>query len=266
MKKNILPLLLLPSALALIVGLSSSSNGAGSSQSADRTGSPVSSGTCANCHNGGNSVPGLSVQLLDNGNPVTSYQPNKDYILKVTVSGSEYQRFGFQTVALDDADEQAGTLTASSAGTRALSLSGKQYGEHTGPLASGVFEMNWKAPGAGKGNVKVYTAGLGAKNPTSDNGDRTATNVLTLAEAAGSNVADASAAGFAVYPNPAEHTLYFNRERLTNITVLSVEGRVVMQYQSATDRITVNGLPAGLYLLQGLRADGSRVSARFFRR
>jgi hypothetical protein len=265
MKRILLPLLLLPSSAALIVGLSSSSNGAGASQSTDRTGSPVSSGTCTNCHKGLGSIPGLSVQLLDNGNPVTSYRPNKDYTLKVTVSGSEYQRFGFQSVALDDADEQAGTLTASSAGTRVLSLSGRQYGEHTSPLASGVFEMNWKAPGAGKGNVKVYTAGLGARNPTSETSDRAAINVLTLAEAAGSNVAEASTSSLAVYPNPAENLLFFGSEKLKDITVMTADGREVMAHQAATDKITVSALPAGLYLIQGSRADGSRVSARFFR-
>jgi hypothetical protein len=265
MKRILLPLLLLPSSVALIVGLSSSSNGAGASQSADRTGSPVSSGTCANCHSGGSSVPGLSVQLLDNGNPVTSYQPDKDYTLKVTVSGSEYQRFGFQAVALDGADEQAGSLTAVSSGTRVLTLAGRQYGEHTNPVAGGVFEMTWKAPASGKGTVKVFTAGLGAKSPSSSDGDRTATNLLTLNESAGSNVSNSSAPAMLVYPNPAENLLFFGSEKLKDVTVTSVDGRVVMAHRAATDKITVSALPAGLYLIQGSRADGSRVSARFFR-
>lgn len=266
MKKLLLPLLLLPSSAALIVGLSSSSNGAGASQSADRTGSPVSSGTCANCHSGGSSVPGLSVQMLDNGNPVTSYQPGKDYTLKVTVSGSEYQRFGFQAVALDAADEQAGTLTAVSSGTRVLTLAGRQYGEHTNPVASGVFEMTWKAPASGKGSVKVFTAALGAKNPTSDNGDRTATNVLTITEASGSQVASVATRSLMVYPNPAENMLFFGSENLRNVTVYTADGRVMMEYQAATDKIAISALPSGLYLIQGNRSDGSRVSARFFRR
>jgi len=266
MRRLLLPLLLLPSSAALIVGLSSSSNGAGASQSADRTGSPVSSGTCANCHSGGSSVPGLSVQLLDNGNPVTSYQPGKDYTLKVTVSGSEYQRFGFQSVALDAADEQAGSLTAVSTGTRVLTLAGRQYGEHTNPVAGGVFEMTWKAPASGKGAVKVFTAGLGAKNPSSSDGDRTSTNVLTLTEAVGNKVADAGIHTLQVYPNPAENMLYFGTERLQNIVVLSADGRVVMEQTAPTDRMVVQSLPAGLYLLQGSRNDGSRMSARFFRR
>lgn len=266
MKRFLLPLLLLPSSAALIVGLSSSSNGAGASQSADRTGSPVSSGTCANCHSGGSSVPGLSVQLLDNGNPVTSYQPNKDYTLKVTVSGSEYQRFGFQSVALDGADAQAGTLTAVSSGTRVLTLAGRQYGEHTNPVAGGVFEMTWKAPASGKGTVKVFTAGLGAKNPSGDNGDRSTTNVLTLTEAAGSNVTDAGTPELLVYPNPAEHTLFFGNGTLKDIAVLTVEGRVIMEQATASDKLAVGALPGGLYLLQGTRSDGSRISARFIRR
>jgi hypothetical protein len=52
---------------------------------------------------------------------------------------------------------------------------------------------------------------------------------------------------------------------LKDIIVMTVDGRVLMAHQGATDKITVSVLPAGLYLLQGSRADGSRVSARFFR-
>jgi hypothetical protein len=191
------------------------------------------------------------VQLLDNGNPVSSYQPNKDYTLKVTVSGSEYQRFGFQTVALDGADEQAGSLTAVSSGTRVLTLADRQYGEHTNPVASGVFELTWKAPASGKGSVKVFTAGLGAKNPTSDNGDRTATNELTITEATGSNIQSVNAPSLLVYPNPAENLLFFGTEMLKDITVMKIEGRVLMTHQAATDKINVSALPTGLYLIAG---------------
>lgn len=265
MQKKLLPILLLPSSLALIAGLSSSSNGAAASQSADRTGSPVSSGTCANCHSGGNSVPGLSVQLLDNGTPQTSYRPGQTYTLKVTVSGTEYTRFGFQSVALNSSEEQAGTLSASSTGTRVTTLSDRQYGEHNNPIANGVFELSWKAPATGTGAVRVYTSGLGAKNPGNTDGDRVANNVLTLTEEAGSNTVAQAPNTLQLYPNPAVDFVYFGGEILNSVRILTSDGKEIRRFEASTDRINVGNLPTGLYLLEGSRADGKRINARFIR-
>jgi len=63
MKKNVLLTVLGLSFLAFL--FLDASSGVASSQGKDRTGSPVASGTCANCHNGGNFNTSVSVQLLD---------------------------------------------------------------------------------------------------------------------------------------------------------------------------------------------------------
>ena len=94
------------------------SNGAAAVQEADRTGSPLSTANCGACHGGGNFSPSLEASLLDEGMPVNSYTPGKDYTVRLSIAAANNpSAYGFQAVALKAADNtNAGTFKKSTHG------------------------------------------------------------------------------------------------------------------------------------------------------
>ncbi|MEN9512015.1 MAG: hypothetical protein RLZZ370_1834 [Bacteroidota bacterium] len=242
-----------------------SSNGAGASQNADRTGSPVSSGTCNNCHSGGAVTPTLTVGLFDGLLPVTVYTPGKSYTLRISLLGLGYSRFGFQAVALGAGNVNAGSLTASGTNTRVLTLNNRVYGEHTSPSNTGLFELNWKAPEPGAGTVTFYTAGLGAANPVGDNGDKGNTKSFSILEGASMDATTPVQSSLTFGPNPVRATLYFFNSPLRQISIFNMKGELVFQHEAATNALNLELLPQGVYLLSGSDGSGTSHHLRFIK-
>ncbi len=242
-----------------------SSNGAGASQNADRTGSPVSSGTCNNCHSGGAVTPNLTVGLFDGLIPVTVYTPGKNYTLRISILGLGYSRFGFQAVALGSGNVNAGSLTAGGTNTRVLTLNNRVYGEHTSPSNTGLFELNWKAPEAGAGTVTFYTAGLGAANPVGDNGDKATTKNFSVLEGASMSASTPERPTIKFGPNPVDDELHFFGATLRNISVYNLRGQLQTMFSGACGSINLDNLSPGYYLLQGQDDSGKIQSIRFMK-
>lgn len=149
------------------------------------TGAP-GNGTCANagCHvASGTFAPALTIELLEDGIAVDSYEPGNDYTVRVTVSNGSGNPsgFGFQATSLDAADNQSGTFTAGG-GQQVVPIGGRNYWEHSAPGNSGVFESTWTAPEADAGTVTFYSAGLAINGNGSTSGDDTAVNTLSIEE------------------------------------------------------------------------------------
>ncbi|WP_107038634.1 choice-of-anchor V domain-containing protein [Brumimicrobium mesophilum] len=162
--------------------LPTSSGGAGSNGLGDRTGSPLSAATCAACHNGGAFGASISMQLLDNGVPVTTYTAGNNYTIEYTVSGSS-NGFGFQGGALTSANAAGGSFSSPSAGAQTVSISGRPYVEHLGLSTSGTFQATWTAPAANTGSVNFYGIGIAANGNGGTSGDQvTAPQSMTITE------------------------------------------------------------------------------------
>jgi hypothetical protein len=262
MKRKILTGVFL-SALGIL--LMNSSNGAGASQNADRTGSPVANGNCNGCHSGGTVTPTVTVGLFDGLLPVTSYTPGKTYTLRIIVLGLGYPRYGFQTVALSSGNANAGTITAGSTGTRAITINGRIYGEHTSPSNTGSFDLSWKAPAAGTGTVNFYTAGLGAANPSGDNGDKANTNTLAISEASGTAITTQENENLSFGPNPVEKELHFYGSALRGIKVYNLQGQLQKMFSGLHKCLNLSNLAPGYYLLQGQDDSGNLHSLRFIK-
>lgn len=73
------------------------SGGPGTGGLGDRTGSPVSSATCAACHSGGGFNVSVSLDVFDPvaGIPVTSYVPGTTYQVTYAVTGNA-SAYGFK--------------------------------------------------------------------------------------------------------------------------------------------------------------------------
>jgi len=149
------------------------SGGVGASANQDRTGGPLSVGMCSNCHSSGSFNTNLSVELLDgSNNPVTSYIPGTTYTMQVTLSSSGAPAYGMQSVALDGANNGAGTFgTINTSNSQVSTVNGVNYFEHQGMSTSGVFSVDWTAPASGTGDVSIYAMGVAINANSGTSGD-----------------------------------------------------------------------------------------------
>lgn len=166
------------------------SGGAADVLNQDRTGSPVSVGTCAACHGGGSFAPNINLSVINaDGDEVDSYIPGATYTMNfnVTPTAGSPSGYAMQGVALDDANLQAGTFgIPTTANTQITALSGRNYIEHSGTAAGGAsytFSAPWTAPTAGTGDVNLYFIGLAVNSNGGTSGDSPSAPVSTsLAE------------------------------------------------------------------------------------
>ncbi|MDB2657213.1 T9SS type A sorting domain-containing protein [Crocinitomicaceae bacterium] len=159
------------------------SGGAAALLNQDRTGSPVSSGTCASCHSGGSFGTSLNIQVKDAGNNVvTSYLPGATYTVEYTVSNATGSPAGYamQAVMLDAANNQAGVHgTVNSTNSQVSVVSGREYFEQQGIQAAGFFSVDWTAPNTGTGDVSIYGIGVSLNGNGGTSGDQ-ASGTVTL--------------------------------------------------------------------------------------
>lgn len=270
-------LLYTTSTILLAIFLLNNAAGPGTVQNEDRTGSPLSSGTCAiaGCHSGTSFSPSIAVQLLKSGTAVTVYEPGESYTLKVTTTAGSGtpSRYGFQTVALTGTDNvAAGVFGSAPSGFKKVTLANRTYVEHSSPRTNNSFEIEWTAPAAGAGDVRFHAAGIAANANGSTNGDGTAslTSPLTISEmTVGLLSPQALLEGFAVMPNPVGEMLTYKAdcEQSGNYTLrlTTLNGQIMQQQRVSLvageniQTIDISELPGGVYTLS--ITDGERLSA-----
>ena len=263
MKKNILLVALGLGFLAFL--FLDASSGAASVQDRDRTGSPVASGTCANCHSGGNFSTSVSVQVLDGDTPVTTYEPEKKYTFTVSISAmNNPAAYGFQAVALTVADStNAGSFGTAPDGTQVITLNNRQYFEQSRRNAVSSWSIEWTAPATGAGDVNFYAAGNAVNQAGGSNGD--SPDILdtpfTLTENITSNTASIQPLDLQmrVFPNPVQDRLNLRVDGSENgrfqLQLLNTAGQLVQSGQvevidgTANQQLEVQDLPSGHYYL-----------------
>ncbi len=252
------------------------SGGAGAVQGVDRTKSPLSPGDCSTCHGGGNFAATLTAQLLEDGAPITEYEPGEDYTFRLTINTSNPpERYGFQVVALQGAQNaNAGTWDSPPSGFRLTNISNRQYVEHNSARTSNVLEIKWKAPVAGSGAVRFYAAGNAVNFNGSTSGDSPTSlgNMpLTIAEKATSSIFAAKLlpATVKIYPNPVRDRLNLSIQIKESgryaLRVFDLDGRerqsefIELIAGENMESIAVENMPAGNYLV--VLSDGERTAS-----
>ena len=251
------------------------STGPASAQGLDRTGSPLSPGPCQTCHSAGAFSPTLTLEILDGGAAVTTYEPGKTYRLRVRANATGAPAgYGFQAVALAGNDDaQAGQFTNPGAGIKVTPLNGRQYAEHSMRRTSNTFEVDWTAPEAGTGDVRFYSSVVAANGNNSSGGDGSSflTSPVAISEGAVSRTEDNDLfEAFSVFPNPVENQLnlrFRSREQGTyQLRLLNLQGQGLLERRievatgEQVQRLDVSTLPAGVYTVQV--TDGKGVSSR----
>jgi len=172
-----------------------SSGGRAGGAGSGNTGAPGDGVTCGVCHVSGASnygVPTISVSVATTlgGAAITEYMPGQEYFVTTTVSApmGSPGGYGFQSVYLDNMNANTGTLTAIAGEptTQIAAAGSRNYAEHSGIDADGVFRFKWTAPAQSTGPVTIYTVG-NAVNATGGTGGDSGTptpTVITLTEQA----------------------------------------------------------------------------------
>jgi len=159
-----------------------------------------------------NSGPGNIEISFENG--ITNYTPGTTYTLEVAVNHVDLLRFGFELVALDEQNQNAGTLSPIDVASNQVitgygNMASRKYITYTYEstqakiAGQGKWTFTWTAPSADKGKITFYAAGIAANNNGNDAGDHCYTQKTTLASLK-SNVANTA---FSVYPNPASEVV-----------------------------------------------------------
>jgi len=170
--------------------------------------------TRSGCHStfAANSGPGNIEISFEND--LTNYTPGATYTIEVAVNHAYLTRFGFELVALDGQDQNAGTLlpidnVSNQVITGYGNMASRKYMTYTYEstqakiAGQGKWTFKWTAPAVDKGKITFYAAGIAANNNGNDAGDHCYTQKTTLSSL---NSVETNAE-LSVYPNPASEMI-----------------------------------------------------------
>lgn len=204
--------------------------------------SPANCSTGSGCHATNNAGLGITVQMLDNGTPVTKYTAGKTYriLLGATITGS-FPRFGFQATAVKDANSttQAGTFATGGRSGIATRSSVPQIIEHSTPISGTILagqtvdsvSFLWTAPVAGTGKIRFFVAMNAVNFNGSESGDAPNATSAAFDENAGVGIASVRKDRMTAYPNPALDNLHLKLQggsESCSIRVWDMAGRALM--------------------------------------
>lgn len=134
--------------------------------------------TCGTCHgspgNFGIITTDIKVYNAGTTTPPAAYVPGTSYdvVVEVLHPIGTPSRFGFQCVAFDSGNLQAGTFLNPQAGVSVVVLpSGVEVAEHSSFLTSPTFTFQWTAPNAFTGPVTFWAGGVAANGNGQNTGD-----------------------------------------------------------------------------------------------
>jgi hypothetical protein len=280
-----------------------SSNGVTTSQSLDRTGSPVGTTQCGACHSGGNYNPTLLLRLKNSdGDIVTEYVPQQSYTLEVVFGGNTAPRYGMQAVALvNGTNANAGSLSAANNKSKTSTLNSRIYADHNGFVSSNTFELNWTAPAQGTGNISFYAAGIAANGSGSSGDSPVTASPLSLTEEQPTDpdnpvepedpddsddplnpedpenplnpenpnsINPVENLLWSIYPNPVIDFLLISNRHLQSakISLINLSGKIIENHYISNENylIDFSGYPSGIYFLL-IESDGIQINKKILK-
>ncbi|MCB9283552.1 MAG: T9SS type A sorting domain-containing protein [Lewinellaceae bacterium] len=145
------------------------------------TGAPGDS-LCTSCHS--TPPPSVNGTISLTGLPST-VTPNTTYTITLTstVTGGSPLTAGFQMVALNASNQNAGDFAANSPDEGTETSGGREYVEHRGDktISGGMvsWDFDWTSPATGSGTITMYAASNLSNNNGQNTGDKIITNTFT---------------------------------------------------------------------------------------
>lgn len=234
-----------------------------------RTGAPGES-TCAGCHGGNTPIQGtVEIEgLPDRIVGGTAY----DITVRAVVNTGTAARAGFQLVALDENNQNVGTLAEAGSNVGFESFNSRNYAEHRSAKnfdgANEVaFNFQWVAPEDKEtGSVTMHAVSVLANGNGSSGGDRVVTNNVTAEVELSTSLNNKElSASITSFPNPATDYIQFTWESFqatkgAKIRITNMNGHTLIlrncEIGSNQEWIDIRSLTAGLYLAT-IEIDGS---------
>lgn len=187
MIKKIIYLTLFTAPLFIMAKLPEASS---SGAPAAHTGAPGEA-TCSagGCHDDNAVNIGSAILTIDMG--TANYTPGHTYPVKISITDPSVTRFGFQLVALTNANSNAGTFHITDTKRTQIIKNQRKFADReyvtytfygTDAVAAGTAEwtMSWTAPSSDTGPITLYAAGVSADDDESDQGDHVYTKQLAV--------------------------------------------------------------------------------------
>lgn len=225
------------------------------------TGAPFNTnGSCSSCHSGGNSYSG---DITIDGLPAAAV-PGTTYplTLRISASGGNPNRGGFQLVVVDGANADYGDLIVPSGATDLGTemAGGREYIDHRNPKNfSGngseiTWNFLWKAEGTASGNtVKFYFAG-NLCNGSGSNGDRVLTDLITIP-------VESAPANLTVDISPTNVLCFGGNTGSATASATGGTGAYTYLWNNNQTSATINNLVAGTYTVTATDSGGATGTA-----
>lgn len=181
----------------------------------DRTGSPISGGTCASCHGSGVYNPTLTVTVKNaSGNAVTSYTPGANYTVEYLINNTTGSPLGYgmQSVALTSSNANGGNFSSPvTPNSQITTLNNRKYAEHAGTHPNNLFIFNWTAPTQGTGNISFYSVANAVNGNGGTSGDKVTAVVTTTLTESSPTIISYGATSFCANQNDPTPTITGNQ-------------------------------------------------------
>lgn len=219
--------------------------------------------TCVSCHSSDQEMSvELELEALYFGQTITSYAPDQEYSIHLTVHTLEGDpvRYGYQLIALEDSTGTAADEWSNPSNNTRIayaSSTDRRYAEHLIPSVDSVFTVNWTAPPAGSGPVTFYASGNGVNYSVTTAGDAADNVQLTLQEGDPVSVSVFhELEELVLYPNPISDLINIEcmscLEGDIAIDLLNAQGKKVIETKEIINTkfsIPVPDIEMGMYYL-----------------
>ncbi len=236
---------------------------------AEATGAPDEQ-TCGNssCHNVDPNTGDAILKLEIDGTTET-YEADATYTLKVLLEDAQSAKNGFQIVALDAENNNAGTWTITDANAMqerdGNTLGDRKYVTHTSNgNRQAEWSLDWTAPSSDVGAITFYISSI----DSNDNGTKSGDNLYTISSSLDfstiNSVESFASKRIALYPNPSTDFITIENvaSDVLQVRIYNISGQLVRQQALFGQRIDVQTLEAGVYFLQ-LETKTERIHKQF---
>ena len=215
---------------------------------------------CSNtgCHSTFTPNSGIAELSISVGNGTVQYVPGKTYPVAVTITNPGLVRFGFQAVAVNDENKNAGSIRITDEPRTQIipgygNMSDRKYvtytyaGTEAFSAGTGKWEFEWTAPKTNEGNITFYFGSVAANNDGTDDGDYTYSKKITI---------EAPSVFWNVYPNVSSSLFSIQCSGMpADLKIFNSSGEKVFEkknFEIGTQNLELNQ-PGGVYFISAVQ-------------
>ncbi len=217
--------------------------------------------TCgrSSCHNIPANAGSASI-AIDVSGMNSTYTPGETKTLTLTLTNSSFSKHGFQILALDANNANAGTWILTAPGETkvvdGISDPSRKYVTHTsGGNLQNSWSLDWEAPANDQGDVTFYVSMIAANGNGTSSGDQLYVDSQTISfEDPINSTANPEGFDIKVFPNPVKNNLFISSstESIESATIFNSKGKVIesLDIQNTQKTVDMNDYRSGMYFMK----------------